>query len=262
MLLLPTFSSSTAEHTNAAAANRWRGGSAALVLGTLLLIGSQVAGADNAPQSSATKPAPKDAKWLSRHEGFVELAKQQEVGVLFLGDSITDFWRYAEGQEVWNHYFRPRKAANFGIQSDRTENVLWRVQHGELEGINPKVVVLMIGTNNTGNNSAAEIADGVKAIVDEICHQKPETRVLLLGIFPRGPKPTDPVRQKIKETNEIIAKLDDGGQHVRYLDIGEKFLDADGNLPPKIMPDATHPNKGGYQIWAKAMEPTLTELLK
>src|SRR5207253_4650920 len=124
----------------------------------------------------------------------------------------------------------------------------WRVQNGELKGINPKVVVLMIGTNNMGSNSAEEIAEGMRSIVDEILRQKPKSKVLLLGIFPRSPKAADPIRQKVKDTNKIIATLDDGGRHVRYLDIGEKFLEADGSLPPKIMPDGLHPNKGGYQI--------------
>jgi lysophospholipase L1-like esterase len=237
-------------------------GRVALLLSALLVIGADASSADKDHQNSAAKAVPRDAKWLKRHEEFVELAKQGDVGVLFLGDSITDFWRYPEGQEVWRHYFRPLKAANFGIASDRTEHVLWRVQNGELKGINPKVVVLMIGTNNMGSNSAEEIAEGVRAIVNEILKQKPESKILMLGIFPRSPKATDPIRQKVKDTNKIIAMLDDGGRHVRYLDIGEKFLEADGSLSPKIMPDGLHPNKGGYQIWAKAIEPTLTEMLK
>src|SRR5205807_2434444 len=140
-----------------------------------------------------------------------------------LGDSITDGWR-GGGQEVWKKTFEPLKAANFGIGGDRTEHVLWRLQNGELEGINPKVAVLMIGTNNTGSNSVEQIADGIKAIVAEIHHQKPHTKILLLGVFPRSPKAADPVRQKIKDVNNIIATLDDGGKTVRYLDIGAKFL--------------------------------------
>ena len=252
---------SRAKDITAIPAKRWRG-CGAVLLGALLALGAEAPGADNELPNSATKPVPRDAAWLKRHEGFVELAKKGDVGVVFLGDSITDFWRYPEGQEVWNHYFRPLKAANFGIQSDRTEHVLWHVQNGELEGIEPRVVVLLIGTNNTGSNSAGEIAAGVQAIVQEIKAQKPATKVLLLGIFPRGSKPTDAVRQKIKETNELLVKLDDGGQRVRFLDMGAKFLEPDGSLSPKIMPDATHPNKGGYKIWAKEMEPALTELLK
>jgi lysophospholipase L1-like esterase len=179
---------------------------------------------------------------------------------LFLGDSITDGWR-GGGKTVWEKNFAPLKAANFGIGGDRTEHVLWRLQHGELDGIKPKLAVLMIGTNNLGANQDVEIADGIKAIVDELHKQTPETKLLLLGIFPRGMKADDPARGRIKHINSIIAKLDDG-QTVKYLDIGDKFLEADGSLPKSVMPDALHPNAKGYEIWAEAIAPTVQEMLK
>jgi lysophospholipase L1-like esterase len=153
------------------------------------------------------------------------------------------------------------RAANFGIGGDRTQHVLWRLQNGELDGIEPKVVMLMIGTNNMGQDSAEQIAEGVTAVVKEINKRSPKTKVLLLGIFPRGNKP-GMIRDKIKDCNMIIAKLDDGGKTVKYLDIGGKFLEPDGTLPPEIMYDYLHLTEKGYQIWADAVKAELEKLVK
>ena len=120
----------------------------------------------------------------------------------------------------------------------------------------------MIGTNNLGSNSNDEIVAGVTMIVQTLHEKLPSTKVLLLGIFPRGAKPTDPSRARITAINDQLSKLDDGGKTTRYLDIGPKFLEPDGTLPKTIMPDALHPNEKGYQIWAEAMGPTLGELMK
>ena len=174
------------------------------------------------------------------------------MDLLFLGDSITD-GSAGGGKAVWEKNYAPLKAANFGIGGDQTQHVLWRIQNGELDGIKPKVAVLMIGTNNLGGNTDEEIADGIKAIVAELHKQTPETKLLLLGVFPRGIKANDSNRARIKNINSIIAKLDDGGKTVKYLDIGDKFLEADGTLPKSIMPDALHPNGKGYEIWAEAI---------
>ncbi len=231
------------------------------ILLTTLAFGFAIAAhVAEAKDNTAIKPAPRDQNWVKRHEGFVEIAKKGGVDLLFLGDSITDGWR-GGGKAVWEKNFAPLKAANFGIGGDRTEHVLWRLQHGELDGIKPKLAVLMIGTNNLGANQDGEIADGIKAIVDELHKQTPETKLLLLGIFPRGMKADDPARDRIKHINSIIAKLDNG-QVVKYLDIGDKFLEADGSLPKSIMPDALHPNAKGYEIWAEAIAPTVREMLK
>ena len=212
--------------------------------------------------SDTVKPAPrKDKWWQDMHGRFLERAKQGNVDVLFLGDSITQGWA-GSGNEVWKERFEPLKSANFGIGGDQTQHVLWRLQDGkELEGISPKVIVLMIGTNNTARNSAEQIAEGVTAIVHELTKQAPQGKVLLLGVFPRSPKPSDPVRGKIKGINERIAKLDDGKQ-VRYLDIGDKFLKSDGTLTKEIMPDYLHLSKQGYQIWADAIQPSLADMMK
>jgi lysophospholipase L1-like esterase len=183
-----------------------------------------------------------------------------------MGDSITDFWRN-RGSNVWNQYYAPQHAANFGISADRTEHVLWRLDNGELDGIHPKVVVLMIGTNNTGKerngtprNTTPQVIEGVQAVVNDIRAKLPDTKILLLGIFPRGTL-DDPQRAQVALINTVIAKLDDG-KMVRFLDIGPKFLEADGTLSKNIMPDLLHPSERGYQIWADAMNPTLDEMMK
>jgi lysophospholipase L1-like esterase len=197
---------------------------------------------------------------IPRHKQFLAIAKKGGVDVLFIGDSITHGW---EGQKAWKKYFEPLKAANFGIGGDQTGHVLWRLTEGdELNGITPKVAVLMIGTNNTGRDSAEQIAEGITLIVKTIHDKSPTTKVLLLAVFPRDRMPGTKNREKIAAINKIIAKLDDGGKKVKYLDIGERFLDKEGNLPKEIMPDALHLSAAGYEIWGEAIMPTLTEMLK
>src|SRR5262249_13357491 len=161
----------------------------------------------------------------------------------------------------WKDHFAPLKAGNFGISGDQTGHVLWRITAGkELEGITPKVAVVMIGTNNAGSHTAEQIAEGITAIVKALRPHKPDMNVLLLGVFPRGAKrpgkeapevKADELHPKIKEINALIAKLDDG-KHVVYKDIGARFLDENGNLPKAIMPDYLHLSKKGYAIWADA----------
>lgn len=203
----------------------------------------------------------KPANWMSRHETFVEQAKQGGVDILFMGDSITDFWR-SRGSNVWNEYYAPRHAANFGIGGDRTQHVLWRIEHGELAGIHPKVTVLMIGTNNSNSDSATNIALAIKMIVDDIHAKIPDTKILLLAIFPRN-KPTDKPDQMrtIHQVNEMIAQYDDGGKTVKFLDLSQDFLGPDGKVHSDVMSDFLHPTEKGYQIWAKAMEPALDSMM-
>ena len=208
--------------------------------------------------NSAIQPAPRDAGWLKRHEGFVALAKEGNAEILFMGDSITDGWR---GQKLWKEKYGPLKGVDFGIGGDQTQHVLWRIKNGECDGIKPKVIVLMIGTNNLGRNSPPEIVEGIAAIVKEFRSRLPEAKILLLGVFPRAEKSDDPIRKAIQAINGEIAKLDDG-KWIKYLDIGGKFLDAEGNLPKDVMPDFLHPNEKGYKIWADAMDPSLQAMLK
>jgi lysophospholipase L1-like esterase len=215
------------------------------------------------PPNSAIVPG-LAAFFQTKHQANLEVAQKGDIEVLFMGDSITDFWRnengaYA-GKAVLDKYFGNLKVANFGIAGDTTQGVLYRLQHGEGQGFSPKAVMLMIGTNNTGRNTAAEIAEGIGAVVLELQKDFPKTKILLLGIFPRSTA-NDPVRATIAEINKIISKLDDGDR-VRYLDIGAKFLDSEGNIPKDVMSDALHPSAKGYEIWAEAVKESLAALLK
>lgn len=222
------------------------------------LLGLGVLAAQAQVANRATTPVPRN-DWIVRHEGFNAIAKKGGVDLLFLGDSITDGWR-GNGKAEWEKRFAPLKAANFGIGGDKTEHVLWRLQNGNLDGIQPKAAMIMIGTNNTGRDSAEQIAEGITAIVKEIQQRSPAAKILLLGVFPRGEKAKTPVREKITRINAIIAGLHDG-QKVFFLDIGEKFLQPDGSLSKDIMPDFLHLSPAGYTIWADAVEAKLKELL-
>jgi lysophospholipase L1-like esterase len=221
--------------------------------------------ADDKKNPCTTPVDRKDKGWVSRHESFVARAKKGDVDVVFLGDSITHGWD--GNKKTWDAKFGAMKPANFGIGGDRTEHVLWRITEGkELEGISPKVAVLMIGTNNTGSNSAEQIAEGVAAIVSTL--RQKNIKVLLLGVFPRASAPKEEkvapaasLNKKIKEINDIIKKLDDG-KNIVYMDIGPKFLTEDSGLSRDIMPDLLHLSPKGYEIWADAITPKLEEMLK
>ena len=205
-----------------------------------------------------------DAGFIKAHENFVALAKKGDIGLVFLGDSITAGWNGAK--EVWDKSFSAYKPVNFGIGGDRTQHVLWRIQNGELDGISPKALVLMIGTNNSGGDVAEGTAKGIKNIVDTVRTKCPNTKILLLAIFPRGPvagtpeKP-NPGRTKNDAVNAIISKLDDG-KHVFYLDIGKVFLKEDGSFKDDISKDYLHFNPAGYQLEADAIKDKLAELMK
>ncbi len=197
-----------------------------------------------------------------RHEAF--LAKIKEGGthnLLFIGDSITDFWP-RRAKETWAK-FDEYKPLNLGISGERTEDVLFRLNHGELEGLAPKVVVIMIGTNNFGQHADEKpewTASGVDKIVKAVREKLPQSKILLLGIFPRETA-NSVRRKKVTVVNEVISKLDDG-KNVFYLDIGDKFLDEKGDIPKDVMGDALHPTAKGYDIWYDAMKPKLDELMK
>jgi lysophospholipase L1-like esterase len=225
-----------------------------IVLSLSLMLAASAYAGDN----PAAKPLNRD---VQRHKQFLEIVKKGNPDVVFLGDSITQGWEGA-GKTVWKEKFAPLKAINLGIGGDQTGHVLWRLtEGGEFETIKPKVVVLMIGTNNTGGHKAEDIAGGIGEIVKTIHKKSPETKVLLLAVFPRAPNADNPGRKKIAKINEIISKLDDDGKTVKYLDIGQKFLKEDGTLTKDIMPDYLHLSPRGYEIWAEAITPTLNQLL-
>jgi beta-glucosidase len=195
-----------------------------------------------------------------RHEAFVGLSKAGGIDLLLQGDSITDGWDSAQNKPVMDKYFGKYKTANFGVSGDTTQGVLWGMRNGEA-GFQPKAIMLMIGTNNTGRNTAPEIAEGIGAVVMEMRRNFPNAKILLLGVFPRTAAANAPIRQTIAEINKIISKLDDQ-KNVFYMDIGSKFLDASGNLPADVMPDALHPNAKGYEIWGEAVQDKIAELMK
>jgi lysophospholipase L1-like esterase len=196
-----------------------------------------------------------------RHEGFVATAKQGNIDLLLHGDSITDWWQLDANKPVFDKYFGNIRTANFAVAGDTTQGVLWGLRNGEGQGFQPKAVMLMIGTNNTGQSTGPEIAEGVGAVVMELRRNFPSAKILMLAIFPRG-VPGDPVRDKIAEVNQIISRLDDQ-KNVFYLDIGRKFLDEKGAfLPDSFRPDNLHPQAKGYDIWGEAVSAKLAELMK
>lgn len=200
------------------------------------------------------------AVWNQMHESFLKRAKEGKVDLLFLGDSITQGWG---GNPVWQKQYAPLNAANFGIGGDTTQNVLWRITNGELEGIAPKAVVLMIGTNNFGLHGDAPeaVVRGNAAILKTLRGALPKAKILLLGLFPRDEKAGTDFRNRIQKTNAGLAKLADG-KSVVSMDIGAKFLQPDGSLSKEIMPDFLHLSEKGYQIWADAIDPALKGLMK
>ena len=247
-----------------APADRLRVALYAALAATAAAVGAATCAQGPQVESPAT-PAPRVGAWVRVHDAYVERAARGGVDLLFLGDSITQNWNGRDGEghgpvEIWDRYYAPRRAANFGIGGDRTQHVLWRLDHGELDGIDPEVVVLLIGTNNLNSDTPPEIADGVTAIVRKLRDALPNAKVLLLAVFPRGKSP-DTTRERLKAVNARLARLDDG-RNVRYLDLGPEFLDADGTLPADVMPDFLHLSRKGYQTWAEAMEPTLWEMFE
>jgi lysophospholipase L1-like esterase len=195
--------------------------------------------------------------FMQKHAEFLERGKQP-ADVLFIGDSITEGWGGAP--DIWNAAFGKYNPANFGIGGDNTSHVLWRIQNGELDVIRPKVVVIMIGTNNIIWHDARQIAVGTTAVVHAVREKLPESKILLLSIFPRMEKPDEEWRLKLKAANVELAKLAD--DHIRYFELWNQFLGTDGVMSKEIMPDFVHPNAKGYQIWADAMTPVLDEMMK
>lgn len=208
----------------------------------------------------ALVPKPNKGRFMGLHRRYLERAKQGRIDVLFLGDSITERW--TSFPKVWDKYYGDLRAANFGIGGDRTQHILWRIENGTLDGMSPKVLVLMIGTNNTNTDDAEPIAEAIRKIVREIRDRLPKTKILLLGIFPRAAKrdlPENIPNERVRAVNEEIAELGNG-KDVRYLDIGEKFV-VDGKVSPELMPDGVHLSRKGYEVWGEAIEPVLKEML-
>ena len=218
---------------------------------------------------SATKPEPQlssrtgevSVSWWKRHAELVERAQAGGFDIMFIGDSITHQWE-SRGQKVWDEKLAPLGAKPFGIGGDRTENLLWRLQWGLLDGkSNPKLVVMMIGTNNTGHrmDSPKDIAAGVKACIDEIQKRKPTAKILVLAIFPRDAQPDHARRLNNEAANKLIQKYADG-KKVYYADINKVFLTKDGVLEKSVMPDLLHLTSDSYNFWADAVIPEIKKI--
>ena len=201
-----------------------------------------------------------EAWWQDRDRVKTAEARQGNAQLAFIGDSITQGWETV-GQEVWQKYYAHRQSINLGFSGDRTEHVIWRLQHGNLASVHPQVAVLLIGTNNTGHlrQSPEEVAAGVERILDVLAERSPETRILLLGVFPRGALPDDLDRLNNVAINQYLRRMDDD-RRVFYRDIGHIFLDERGALSQELMPDYLHLSPSGYRLWAEAMEPILKDL--
>jgi len=208
--------------------------------------------------NTAIEPVPgTSARWISRNETMNWKARQGGIDLIYIGDSIVQNYQ-SRGRRVWDHYYDDRNGMNLGITGDRTENVLWRLDHGNIDGLAPKLAIVMIGQNNGPMNTGAEIAQGVTAVVQKIRAKSPRTKILLLAIFFRGEKPT-PERDVLTAANHILAKLADN-QMVFFMDINHIFLRPDGTIPASLMPDFEHPNEQGLRLWAETIEPTVSEL--
>jgi lysophospholipase L1-like esterase len=247
-----------------------------IVLATVVLcsfvMATRAPAAEKTSENTALIPKPKleqdSYDWYARHEEVLKVQKEIQPEVVMIGDSITHFWagrpaaQRQSGVNAWKWLFGDRPVLNMGFGWDRTQNVLWRLEHGEFDGLHPKYVVLNIGTNNlTGTNHArtntpAEIAEAIGVICDRIHEKSPQTKIIIMGVFPRGEKPDDPIRKPIIALNKLLPDVAKAHQ-ADFLDIGQKFLAPDGTIPNSMMFDFCHPAEKGYAIWAEALKPRL-----
>jgi len=208
--------------------------------------------------NSAAFPKPHTGPGVADFQRKMERFGGKHADIVFEGDSIMNRWENT-GKAMWSQRYAGI-AADFGIEGDHVEHVLWRLGQGQLDGIDPKVVVLMIGTNNSGQNNAAEIAEGIKLLLAEYEKRCLHAHIILMGIFPRGQNANDGGRRKVAAVNEIIKSFDDG-QRVTFIDISPKMIEADGTISREMMPDFVHPTAQGYQIWADAIQPVINKYL-
>jgi acetyl esterase/lipase/lysophospholipase L1-like esterase len=228
----------------------------------------------DAPSNSALVPTPKlendSYDWYARHADVLRVKAEISPEVVLIGDSITHFWGgepksgQANGPASWQTTFGKYRTLNLGFGWDRIQNVLWRLDHGEIDGLSPRVIVIHIGTNNTSDtpnarsNSPAEIADGIGAILQRIRAKAPKAKVILMAVFPREQKPDHPRRAQIREMNRLLAPYG-ALPGITFLDIGPGLVQADGVISKEIMSDFCHPTEKGYQVWGSALAPFLAE---
>jgi lysophospholipase L1-like esterase len=241
----------------------------AVCIGIFLMISMNLFAASKIVKNKLPKTciaAPRGSWWPNNHKNMLK-REPKNMKIMFLGDSITMMWRsqsgYEGGTQVWNKFYKNIPSGNYGISGDKTENILWRITEGkDLEGTNPGLIVLLIGINNLlEKSSPEETALGIKRIVQILRKKLPESKILLLGIFPCWKNPKHPIRIKVKKVNSSICNLADN-KNIWYLDVGHVFLEKDGSISKKIFRDYLHLSEKGYKRWAEAMNPTLNDLLK
>lgn len=218
------------------------------------------------PQNVADKPVPRvgtepwliSEEWLGQHERLLQAPRRAEAKVVFLGDSITAGWR---GAPSYRKAFANYAPLNLGVVGDHTQNVLWRIQRGALDGISPQVVVVMIGVNNLGGGFTPQATvGGVQAVVSSVHERLPRTRILLLGILPARHSPSDGLRTKIAEANRLLASAGWTGL-TEFRDVGAVFLDPEGKISKTVMRDFLHPTGEGYQLLSDSVAPLISRLL-
>ncbi len=228
----------------------------------VLILASMAPAQDKLAAATTRADRLKQGWWKKRHAEKLELVKKGDIDLVFIGDSITHSFEGRHGKAMWDKYYVPRKALNLGYSGDRTEHVLWRLDNGELEGLSPRLAVMMIGTNNTGHRQdpPEAIAAGIRLILDRLREKQPKMKILVLAIFPRDATPDGRLRVINDGANKLVAKFADN-ENIFFLDINDKFLTEDGTLTREIMPDLLHPRGKGYQIWAEAIEPMVARLM-
>jgi lysophospholipase L1-like esterase len=211
--------------------------------------------------------------WEDRHEAIMNLKKALHPEFVMIGDSITHFWGGLpdggkmgnRGTDSWQLLFKKRSVLNLGFGWDRTQNVLKRIELGELDDLKPKVIIIHIGTNNlagTANaraNTPEEISAGIATIIEKTQTKCPDAKVILMAIFPRGKTAHDPKRVLLRDINALLKAGPGKMPGVTFLDLTEKWLSPDGSISKDIMPDSLHPNQKGYAIWAEALKPLLAQ---
>ncbi|MES2455618.1 MAG: GDSL-type esterase/lipase family protein [Bacteroidota bacterium] len=249
------------------------------LLGLLLIVSSIALHAQSQSTNTAIIPVPKlendSYNWWDRHNKVMSIKDSINPEIVLIGNSITHFWggqpqivdndgrpRTPNGPKAWDSVFSKYRVLNLGFGWDRTQNALWRLDHGEMDGLHPRTVVIDIGTNNTSQtenapmNTPAEIVEGIQAVCQRVKAKTPKARIILMAIFPREKEPDHPRRLIIIEINKLL-KVYAAKNKLTLLDIGPKMLAADGTFLPGIMLDYTHPSDLGYQIWADALRPLL-----
>ncbi|MAD16980.1 MAG: acetylglucosamine-6-sulfatase [Alteromonadaceae bacterium] len=213
---------------------------------------------------SVTPVARTEPWWQERHLQKLNEKKafNDDVDLLFLGDSITHSWEDT-GAATWNKHYAHLKPLNLGFSGDCTEHLLWRLQNGEIDNIAPKLTVILIGTNNAGHRveSPEDTAAGVKAVLDEVRSRLPNSKILLLATFPRSKSKNAPMRKRVNAINDLVQRFADN-ENVFWLDIGQVFLTEDGTVLDTVMPDFLHLTSEQYQVWAEAMQSTITRLTR